>query len=53
MNENELTKQLVVRAQAGDKEAFGQLIDRHSRLIISIAIGLTGEQVRTGGNDDA
>lgn len=44
MNENELTKQLVLRAQAGDREAFGQLIDRHSRLVISIAIGITGDQ---------
>ena len=35
----------ILRAQTGDREAFGQLIERHQDLVYGICYGMTAQSV--------
>src|SRR5688500_13678405 len=38
--------ELVDRSRAGDREAFGQLVERHQALVFAVALAATRERTR-------
>jgi RNA polymerase sigma-70 factor (ECF subfamily) len=42
--ENEVDRALVERARGGDRQAFGQLVERHQRRVYALAFGILRER---------
>jgi RNA polymerase sigma-70 factor, ECF subfamily len=43
-NESEQDRRLILRAQAGESDAFRQLVERHQRRVFAIALGLVRDE---------